>query len=311
MFCGVAPNDDNRLSMTTRASAAEQDDMAQPPSRDPTSRALDGTDSPPMADSAAPLVAGNARGRWSAVLTLAVVVVSAIAVFACIQIIGPDRLQEGVQAAGPLAPLAFVLLKASTVVVTPISGTPLRFAAGALFGFWQGVALSVCASALGGSINFWIARRFGRRIVVRLLGAGALARVEPLLGRLGNWRALVLARLVLAPFWDILCYGVGLTRLRYRTFLVVAVIGEVLPTMLMVGVGSSIMELGLRGTVAAGAADAETMLPLVGVLVVALLGVGLLIGVAALLRPRVLRLLARQAPAPESVNSPRRQPFDA
>lgn len=285
--------------------------MAQPSSRDPTSRELDGTDLPPTASPAASPVAGNGRGRWSVVLTLAGLIVSAAAVFALIQVVGPDRLQEVVQNAGSFAPVAFVLLKASTVVVTPISGTPLRFAAGALFGFWEGVALSVCGSVFGGSINFWIARRFGRRIVVRLLGGGALARVEPFLSRLENWRTLALARLVLAPLWDIVCYGVGLTRLPYRTFLAVAIIGELLPTMLLVGVGSSIMELGLRETAAADAADAEAMLQLGGALLAALLGIGLLVGVAALLRPRVLRLLAGPVRASGPLTGRCRPPLDA
>jgi uncharacterized membrane protein YdjX (TVP38/TMEM64 family) len=238
--------------------------------------------------------------RRSALLGLAGVIVSAAAIFLGIQLVGPERLQHLVDEAGPFAPVVFVLLKASTVVVTPISGTPLRFAAGALFGFWPGVALSVCGSVLGGSINFWIARRFGRRIVTRLLGAGALARVDPLLGRLGNWRALVLARLVLAPLWDIISYGVGLTRLRFRTYLAVAVIGDLLPTMLLVGVGSSIMELGLHGTAQAGAAVAGS-----GTLLIAgLLGIVLLVGVAALLRPRVLRVLS----GPDARSTPRHMP---
>ncbi len=257
----------------------------------------------------APTPADRARVRLSALLGLAGVVASAVAIFVVIHLVGPERLQDLVQAAGPFAPIVFVLLKASTVVVTPISGTPLRFAAGALFGFWEGVAFSVCGSVLGGSINFWIARRFGRRIVVRLLGAGALARVEPLLGRLGNWRALVLARLVLAPLWDILCYGVGLTRLRFRTFLIVAVLGDLLPTMLLVGVGSSIMELGMLETVSLGAdaANGEALLPLAGLLMVALLGIVLLLGVAAYLRPRLLRLLA----GPTTRRVPRPRPLDA
>jgi uncharacterized membrane protein YdjX (TVP38/TMEM64 family) len=256
-----------------------------------------------------PTPATRTNMRRSALLGLAGVLASAFAVFAIIHLVGPERLQELVQAAGPFAPVAFVLLKASTVVVTPLSGTPLRFAAGALFGFWPGVALSVCGSVLGGSINFWIARRFGRRIVVRLLGAGALARVEPMLGRLGTWRALVLARLVLAPLWDILCYGVGLTRLRFRTFLAVAVIGELLPTMLLVGVGSGMMELGLLETAQAGAEAATTNAVLL--LVIAMVGIVLLLGVAAFLRPRVLRLLAGPSSRSVSRGAPRPRPLDA
>jgi uncharacterized membrane protein YdjX (TVP38/TMEM64 family) len=219
--------------------------------------------------------------------------VCGVAFFLAIQAIGPERLQDVVASAGPLAPVAYVLLKAATLVVTPLSGTPLRLVAGALFGFWEGVALSVFAGVLGGSINFWIARKFGRSVVSRLLGASTLARVDPMLDRLANWKALALARVVLAPLWDVLSYGVGLTRLRYRTYVSVAFFGDLIPTMILVGVGTSVMEVGILETGAAGAQSAEalaaTLAPLVGIGILALV----LVGVGALLRPRLMRLLAR------------------
>jgi len=231
--------------------------------------------------------------RWPALATLGGFVVCGVAFFLAIQAIGPEHLQEVVTSAGPLAPVVYVLLKAATLVVTPLSGTPLRLVAGALFGYWEGVALSVFAGVLGGSINFWIARRYGRSVVTRLLGAGTLARVDPMLDRLGNWKMLALARVVLAPLWDVLSYGVGLTRLRYRTYVSVAFFGDLIPTMILVGVGTSVMEVGVLETGAAGAQSAEalavTLAPLVGIGILALV----MVGVGALLRPRLMRMLAR------------------
>src|SRR3954454_12823071 len=119
--------------------------------------------------------------RWRTLAGLAVLVACGLAFFFVVQEIGPERLRDAVAAAGPLAPVVYVLLKALTIVVTPISGTPLRLPPGALLGFGRGVVLSVLGGALGGSANFWVARRFGRRAVVRLLGPSALARVEPML----------------------------------------------------------------------------------------------------------------------------------
>lgn len=246
-----------------------------------------------MMDPEAPGQPPARESRWPAILSLGGLMVCGVAFFLAIQAVGPERLQDVVASAGPLAPVAYVLLKAATLVVTPLSGTPLRLVAGALFGFWEGVALSVFAGVLGGSINFWIARRFGRTVVSRLLGAGTLARVDPMLDRLANWKALALARVVLAPLWDVLSYGVGLTRLRYRTYVSVAFFGDLIPTMILVGVGTSVMEVGILETGAAGAQSAEalaaTLAPLVGIGILALV----MVGVGALLRPRLMRLLSR------------------
>jgi uncharacterized membrane protein YdjX (TVP38/TMEM64 family) len=245
--------------------------------------------------------------RWSPAVGLAGLVACGSALFLLVQMIGPDQLRDAVGAAGPLAPIVYVLLKASTIVVTPLSGTPLRLAAGTLFGFWEGVLLSVLGSALGGSASFWIARRLGRRVVARLLGPAALARVEPTLDRLADWRALALARLVLAPCWDVLSYGVGLTRLRFRTYLAVAVVGDVAPTMILVGVGTSIADLGMAGsgTAAAPAVPAISMaLPsalvpvmLVVLIVLAATAVAVPLVAGVVLRTRLARRLADPTPA--------------
>jgi uncharacterized membrane protein YdjX (TVP38/TMEM64 family) len=248
-----------------------------------------------------PLTLGDAApgaSRWSGLASLLGLVACGLAFFFIVQAIGPERLRATVAATGPLAPIAYVLLKALTVVVTPVSGTPLRLAAGTLFGFWEGVILSVLGSVLGGSVNFWIARRFGRRVVLRLLGPNALVRVDPLLGRLNDWRALVLARIVLAPIWDVISYGVGLTRVRFRTYLIVALLCDIIPSMILVGVGSSVAEVGMMETGVAGARAVEGAVPVALMVVVLGLGTIALIVGGMVLRPRLARRLAQPAPRP-------------
>jgi len=248
--------------------------------------------------------------RWSALASLGGFLACGLVCYLAVQSIGLEQIQALVTSAGPLAPIVYVLLKAVTLVITPLTGSPLRLVAGVLFGFWEGVALSVLAGVLGGSINFWIARRFGRVVVVRLLGARTLARVEPMLDKLGNWKALALARIFVAPLWDVLSYAVGLTRLRYRTYLTVASIGELISSMILVGVGTSVVEIGVLETGAAGAESAQALLPMLALMA----GIGIvalvMVGVAALLRPRVMQMLTRPeaGTAADGANQrPRRQ----
>jgi uncharacterized membrane protein YdjX (TVP38/TMEM64 family) len=135
-------------------------------------------------------------------------------------------------------------------------------------------------------------------MVARLLGPSALARVDPLLGRLADWRALVLARVVLAPLWDVLSYGVGLARVRFRTYLTVSLVCDVIPSMILVGVGTSVAEVGMLETGASGARAVEAAVPIA--LMVAAIGIGtiLLIVAGMVLRPRLARRLAQPAPRP-------------
>ncbi|MFN8635114.1 MAG: VTT domain-containing protein [Chloroflexota bacterium] len=233
--------------------------------------------------------------RWVGLLGVAGLLACGVAFFMVVQSIGPERMRDAVAATGLLAPVVFVVLKAVTVVITPLTGSPLRLVAGAMFGFWEGVTLSVLGGVLGGSANFWIARLYGRRVVNRLLGPGALARVDPILGRLSGWKGLALARVALGPLWDVLSYGVGLTRLKYRTYLIVAILGDLIPTMILVGFGSSVAEVGVMETGTSSAQALETSLPAL----LPAIGIGaaglLVLMTAVVLRPRALRLLGRPA----------------
>jgi uncharacterized membrane protein YdjX (TVP38/TMEM64 family) len=230
---------------------------------------------------------------WSRALALAALVFCGIGFFVFVEAVGSERLRDTVAATGPLAPIAYVLLKAVTVVLTPISGSPLRLTAGALFGFWEGVLLSVLGGVLGGCANFWIARRFGRSVVARLLGPATLAKVEPMLDRLANWKALALARVVLGPFWDALSYGVGLTKLPFKTYFAVAFVGDLIPSIVLVGLGSTVAELGVVGTGAASVKAIEAAAPLILALVAAGFGAVVLLVAAIVLRPQLVRLLTR------------------
>ena len=114
-----------------------------------------------------------------------------------------------------------------------------------------------------------------------------------MLDRLADWRALALARVALAPLWDVLSYGIGLTKLRFRTYLAVAIVGDLIPSMILVAFGSSAAELGMAGAGTAGARAAETALPIALPMVTAGLGAVLLIVVGLVLRPRLGHLLVR------------------
>lgn len=218
----------------------------------------------PSADSASPaLDVTPPRLTRGLVLSVGALCLVTAAMYAAIQAVGVERIRSVVEAAGPWGPIVYLALKVATFVIAPLSSAPLRMSAGAIFGFWEGVLLTVLGTVIGGSINFWISRLVGRRLVVRCVGASGMDRVDQLVGRLGDWRALVLARIFLAPVWDFVSYAAGFTRIRYGAYLVVAIVGDVIPSMLFVGIGTSLVEdPKLLLAVLAGCAVLYALLPL-------------------------------------------------
>lgn len=151
-----------------------------------------------------------------------------------------EQFQTWVAQAGFWAPILFIVLKAITYIVAPISGSPLTFAAGPLFGIWEGTLYSLAGDSLGGSVNFWISRLARRPVVEKLVGESNMRRAARFNDRLGDWRNLLFLRIAFAGFYDVLSYATGLTAIPYRQYLMVSVIGGVPATILFVALAANL-----------------------------------------------------------------------
>ena len=140
---------------------------------------------------------------------------------------GTDNLARWVEDAGAWAPAAYLVLKMSTFIFAPLSGSSIELASGAIFGVWGGVFLSLVGSTLGGVVNYWIARLFGRKGIVKFAGQKGMEQVDHATERIANWRVLAMSRIVLSPIYDFITYAAGLTRIPFWQFLAVSFIGGI------------------------------------------------------------------------------------
>lgn len=125
---------------------------------------------------------------------------------------------ERLEGLGGWAPVVFVAGYAiATVCLVP--GSLLTMAAGLIFGVWRGALLAFCGASLGAAASFLIARYLARGAVERrLAGKPAFARIDRAVGRDGLKIAILLRLVPLVPFvW--LNYALGLTRVRFRDYL--------------------------------------------------------------------------------------------
>lgn len=161
------------------------------------------------------------------------------ALYVIVQSIGIKNLQQQIADAGALGPLIFIAIKAITFTFAPLSAGPIQFASGLLFGVIEGTLYSVLGELIGGSINFWIARIYGRRLVKRFVGEKAMSRVDEFYERhLENWQSLLMARLFLFSVYDFISYAVGYSRINFATYLVISFFGGLIPTYIFVQIGS-------------------------------------------------------------------------
>lgn len=138
-----------------------------------------------------------------------------------------EAIQNFIAAQGALAPLVYMALLTVTIIIPPLPGWPLVVASAALFGPFWGAVYAIPAVCLGATVAFYLARRYGRPLVLRVVPESRLVRFEQQLS--GRQETMILLVLRLMPFspFDVINYAAGLTRIPYRNYILVTFLGVV------------------------------------------------------------------------------------
>ena len=150
-----------------------------------------------------------------------------------------DKLSRFLEALGPYSPAVFVLFQALQVIAAPFPGELTGVVGGYVYGEKIGFLLSTLGLTLGSWVAFELASVLGRPFVERFVSADVLHKFDFLTTNAG---AAICFLLFLFPGFpkDYLCYLLGLSRMRLRTFLIVSIIGRVPGTYLLTIQGASI-----------------------------------------------------------------------
>lgn len=137
----------------------------------------------------------------------------------------PDRIREWVADFGVAGPLAIVLLEAGQSLLAPIPGQAIGAVSGYLYGATLGTLYALVGVAIGSGASFLLARRFGRPLVVRWLGARSAERLDDLVQRGGTLFFFLIWLLPFVPD-DLACIAAGLTAMPSRRFLLLMLVGR-------------------------------------------------------------------------------------
>ncbi len=156
------------------------------------------------------------------------VVLAAFYYFLCDQCVSweafhPQNIRNLLLSFGPLALVAYIVLYAiNTVTLFPPIGI-MSLTAGAVFGPWLGALGIMAGSFLGTTATFVISRRFGSGFVEGLL-KGKAADFKRKLERNG-FKVILLIRLIPVLPWEVVNYASGLSKIKYRDFILGTLIG--------------------------------------------------------------------------------------
>ena len=142
---------------------------------------------------------------------------------------------EKVNALGVWAPVVYVVLYALATIAF-IPGSLLTLAAGAIFGLGKGAAVVFVGATLGSCGAFLVSRYLARGAIERRLeGNQRFAAMDRAIGQRGFFITMLLRLSPVFPF-NMLNYGLGLTKVRFRDY-ALASVGMIPGTFLFVYYG--------------------------------------------------------------------------
>ena len=153
-----------------------------------------------------------------------------------------EQVLNWIEGLGVWGPLAITLLEMIQALLAPIPGQAIEAVSGYLYGPWLGTLFPMIGMAIGSLITFSLARRFGRPLVVRLIGQGSMDRLDDLVRRGGAPFFFLIWLLPFAPD-DLACVAAGLTPMPTRQFLVLMLIGRLPGVFVSVWVGANVARI--------------------------------------------------------------------
>ncbi|PIZ51928.1 hypothetical protein COY27_02035 [Candidatus Woesearchaeota archaeon CG_4_10_14_0_2_um_filter_33_13] len=141
------------------------------------------------------------------------------------QFASPDFIREYLLGFGILSYPLFILLLLLSIPL-PIPSSPIVVAGGFLYGTFLGTALAVFSVAIGASVSFLLVRYYGKPLLEKLVDKKHLEHFHFLFERRGPTLAFISYLVPIFPS-DAISLILGLTKMRYRQFIVLVILGHI------------------------------------------------------------------------------------
>jgi uncharacterized membrane protein YdjX (TVP38/TMEM64 family) len=181
--------------------------------------------------------------KYEKILEYAWFVVLVLLFIISVQMIKSGSLVGHIGRFGILAPVIFVLLKISTLVIAPLGGTPLYLVAGSLFGNTQGFLLALLGDCIGTSICFALSRKYGEKIIYMFVGEKYVQKIRDIVSILTNTSSVIKSRIVFGAMPEILAYASGLSKVSFKTFFLINTVFYAVTDLILVFFGREVTVL--------------------------------------------------------------------
>lgn len=130
-------------------------------------------------------------------------------------------------------PILIILYTALSHVFAPIISGPFVIISYKLFGLVETVVYMYIGGLISAGISFYLARKFGRSFVTKMVGNSRMKEVDGFTSHAGV-KMLIVTRLLGFSLFDIVSYAFGLTLIKFRTFILITAIFSAIPNAIVI-----------------------------------------------------------------------------
>ncbi len=124
----------------------------------------------------------------------------------------------------PFAPFIFILIYAVSVTFA-VPASALTLISGPLFGFWQGLILTIIASNLGCHITYWFSKILGKDVIFKYIKPGSFMDTATKKAQENGFIFMMYVRLLpIFPFAAV-NYLTGLLNIKYKHYAIATFLG--------------------------------------------------------------------------------------
>lgn len=125
---------------------------------------------------------------------------------------------------GPWFLVVYIIVQIIAIIIAPLGGFFIQVGLFAILPPVQALLLIYVVTTPGFFINFYLAKRYGRPIVIRLIGKSAMEKVD-LYSKDAGPVTLILLKIFQAGIFDYASYAAGLTKIKPSVFFLINIFG--------------------------------------------------------------------------------------
>jgi len=157
--------------------------------------------------------------------------------------LGQEKIREIIYQAGIFGPLLYAAIYMLSIVIAPFPGFAAYVVTAGIYGVGKIVLFTYFLALLGATVNFYIARIWGRPVLRKLIGGGGVKKVDGLTKDFGA-EVLILTRLFDGFLFEWISYVAGLTNMRYKTYIFITIWASIPYHIILFIFSSLISDLG-------------------------------------------------------------------